>query len=458
MGELYNLYPKLPRNIKQIGEKEETTRLYVEDYVSTYLKSLVPSGENDLRVGLLLGNLDERDGIVYLFLDGAMELENINAAIGNVEFTEVIWKKAYQDIEEHFPKRTIQGWFLCGAKGNQLKSVDYWKDHNQYFAGKHKLMYLNSGSEGEEEIYITREDGLAALKGYYIFYERNQMMQDYMIQRNDSKRTEIGVQDRVTRDFKDRMSERKGQFRSQRAMVRTLSGICGTLSVVVLAGGIVMANNYSQMRQMKSVIASVLPQGEEEQKTMELTDVGAGDTEVEIESVSGNVYPTEKEMTTETSIEMATETSEISTQTSIESEVKQAGEQENSLEKVLADIGQKESQVSKEQEETSKEQEETKVEKKEGKTESKSVGQSSKIPGGNQTASQAVSQEKSGLIETTDVSSGKTVRYYIVGEGETLNGICYKVYHNITQVEAICELNGLESQDKIMAGQKLELP
>ena len=35
MGELYNLYPKLPRNIKQIGEKEETTRLYVEDYVST---------------------------------------------------------------------------------------------------------------------------------------------------------------------------------------------------------------------------------------------------------------------------------------------------------------------------------------------------------------------------------------------------------------------------------------
>ena len=354
MGELYNLYPKLPRNIKQIGEKEETTRLYVEDYVSTYLKSLVPSGENDLRVGLLLGNLDERDGIVYLFLDGAMELENINAAIGNVEFTEVIWKKAYQDIEEHFPKRTIQGWFLCGAKGNQLKSVDYWKDHNQYFAGKHKLMYLNSGSEGEEEIYITREDGLAALKGYYIFYERNQMMQDYMIQRNDSKRTEIGVQDRVTRDFKDRMSERKGQFRSQRAMVRTLSGICGTLSVVVLAGGIVMANNYSQMRQMKSVIASVLPQGEEEQKTMELTDVGADDTEVEIESVSGNVYPTEKEMTTETSIEMATETSEISTQTSIESEVKQAGEQENSLEKVLADIGQKESQVSKEQEETKK--------------------------------------------------------------------------------------------------------
>lgn len=439
MGELYNPYPKLPRNIKQIGEKEDTARLYVEDYVSTYLKSLVPSGENDLRVGLLLGNLDERDGILYLFLDGAMELENINAAIGNVEFTEAIWKKAYQDIEEHFPKRTIQGWFLCGAKGSQLKSVDYWKEHSQYFAGKHKLMYLNSGSEGEEEIYITREDGLAALKGYYIFYERNQMMQDYMIQRNDSRRTEMGVQDRVTRDFKDRMSERKGQFRSQRAMVRTLSGICGTLSVVVLAGGIVMANNYSQMRQMKSVIASVLPQEGENQKTLSAADDKLDGIEVEIESVSGNVYPTEKE-----------EDKEISTETSVEEERRQIEDSENSLENVSSETEQEEAQ-------SSKEQKQNEVVKKESKPETESVEQS-KVVGGNQTASQAASQEDSGLIETTDVSSGKTVRYYIVGEGETLNGICYKVYHNIAQVEAICELNGLESQNKIMAGQKLELP
>ena len=34
MGELYELYPKLPKNIRQIGERDTVLRLYVEDYVN----------------------------------------------------------------------------------------------------------------------------------------------------------------------------------------------------------------------------------------------------------------------------------------------------------------------------------------------------------------------------------------------------------------------------------------
>lgn len=56
MGELYELYPKLPKNIRQIGERDTVLRLYVEDYVNTYLKRLKPTAGQNLRVGLLLGN------------------------------------------------------------------------------------------------------------------------------------------------------------------------------------------------------------------------------------------------------------------------------------------------------------------------------------------------------------------------------------------------------------------
>ena len=62
-----------------------------------------------------------------------------------------------------------------------LKPLTYWKQHSQYFAGKNQLMYLNHGLEGEEAVYVTSEDGFYRLKGHYIYYERNQMMQDYMI-------------------------------------------------------------------------------------------------------------------------------------------------------------------------------------------------------------------------------------------------------------------------------------
>ena len=57
MGELYNPYPKLPKNIRQVGERDQVVKLYIEDYVNTYLKRLYPTGGQDLRVGLLLGEI-----------------------------------------------------------------------------------------------------------------------------------------------------------------------------------------------------------------------------------------------------------------------------------------------------------------------------------------------------------------------------------------------------------------
>ena len=77
MGELYNPYPKLPKNTRQIGERDQSVRLYLEDYVNTYLKRLFPKGGQDLRVGVLLGTSEEHDGVPYLFVDGALEMEDV---------------------------------------------------------------------------------------------------------------------------------------------------------------------------------------------------------------------------------------------------------------------------------------------------------------------------------------------------------------------------------------------
>ena len=48
MGEFYNPYPKLPKNIRQMGERDLNVKLYVEDYVNTYLKRLYPAGGQEL--------------------------------------------------------------------------------------------------------------------------------------------------------------------------------------------------------------------------------------------------------------------------------------------------------------------------------------------------------------------------------------------------------------------------
>jgi len=294
MGELYNPFPKLPKNIRQIGDQDQVLRFYMEDYVTTYLKRLYPTGKQSIRVGLLLGSVEYYDGTPYVFVDGAMEMEDVEIDGERVLFTESAWKKAYQKIEDTFPKRMIQGWFLCGSPGSQLSPLNYWKQHSQYFAGRNQLMYLNHGLDGDEAIYITSEDGFYRLKGHCIYYERNQMMQDYMIMRKDARRVESGSQEKVIKDFRSRMEMKKEQAAMQSRTMSAMGMLCGILSVAVLAGGAVLINNYSKMQQMESVLASVLPAGISEAEE---------ESDFTIEEMPGLVYPTEGNTESEFSME-----------------------------------------------------------------------------------------------------------------------------------------------------------
>lgn len=419
MGELYNPFPKLPKNIRQIGERDQSVRLYLEDYVNTYLKRLYPKGGQDLRVGILLGSTEEHDGTPYIFADGAMEMEDVTENGEKVVFTEAAWKKVYQNMEQMFPKRVILGWFLCGAPESTLSPLNYWKQHGQYFAGKNQLMYLNPGLEGEESIYIASEDGFYKLRGYSIYYERNQMMQDYMILRKDVRRVESGNGDTVIRDFRQRMEEHKSQAVSRRGTIRVLGGVCSMLSIMVLAGGVVTFNNYEKMKKMEAVLTSALPVGAAENYIGSTSGAGSYKLDMDydelpVEEARGQVYPTAADET------MQSEYPGTSDGT-------QAG---NSV------IGQAETIQN-----------------------SNGTGQAESSRAADSTSadtSGASSSSAPGDMSTTVNAQGQTV--YRVQDGETLYSICLKFYHSLSRVSEICELNGLEDENKIMSGQNLILP
>lgn len=416
MGELYNPYPKLPKNIRQVGERDQVVKLYIEDYVNTYLKRLYPAGGQDLRVGLLLGEIRTEEGIPFLFIDGALEMEQVTREGEKVEFTEEAWKKAYQVMEQMFPHRSVQGWFLCGAPGCALSPLDYWKQHGQYFSGKNQLMYLNSGLEGEEAIYTASEDGFYKLRGYSIYYERNQMMQDYMVSRKDARRVESGTRDMVIQDFRDRMEERKQSVGHARSAIGLLGGTCSVLAVLVLAGGLVMFGNYRKMKDMEAVIASVMPS---DVKTGGLRSFAGQDEDgdLEVESVPGEVYPTLADIV----IDQGTGT-----------DVNAAGNDAAGME-AGADVA--------------------------GNT---NAGTSAS---GAQNASETSTPHGGNAGASADAAPAATVVQipsdavkYVVQEGETLYGICIERYHSMAQIPQICAWNGLADENHISVGQELYLP
>ena len=442
MGDLYNPFPKLPKNVRQIGDPDQVVRLYVEDYVNTYLKRLYPSGRQTMRVGVLLGSVEQYDGTPYIFIDGAMELEDVETEGEKILFSESSWKKLYSAMETAFPKRTVQGWFLCGGPSSQLSPLNYWKQHSQYFAGKNQLMYLNHGLEGEEAVYVTSEDGFYRLKGHYIYYERNQMMQDYMISRKDVRRVESGSHEKVIKDFRQRMTARKEQAGARQRTAGVLGMACGILSVAVLAGGVVLMNNYQKMRQMEGVLASVLPVGvsdwQEYQEELEEAP------DFIIEERPGNVYPTSG---TEDGGQAETGQDNLGTGA-------ETGTEAGSGAETGAETGTTPSPETMSSEDAF------------------SSGQASQAPLDNLVGmgkeSEPEKQEealgegdaKENVLPPVDYDAAEAngYRIYEIGEGETLYGICWKEYGDLSRLEEICRLNALEDVDHILAGQRLILP
>jgi len=514
MGDLYNPFPKLPKNIRQIGDTDQVIRFYMEDYVNTYLKRLYPVGNQALRVGLLLGNVEQYDGTPYIFVDGAMEMEGVETDGEKIVFTENAWKKAYQAIEETFPKRTIQGWFLCGGPGSQLSPLNYWKQHGQYFAGKNQLMYLNHGLEGEEAIYITSDDGFYRLKGHCIYYERNQMMQDYMITRKDVRRVETGSHEKVIKDFRQRMVAKKEQAARESHKTSALGMLCGVLSVAVLAGGVVLVNNYGKMQRMESVLTSVLPAGvsnwDEYQKQK------AEEPDFIIEELPGNVYPTEN-VTGETGEFYGAETmastedggeggdeaagqdaagasgqggaggqsaaggagegagnagaggqSGTASQDAAstggqnaaggagnESGNAGAGGQSGSANQDAANAGSQSDPGAVPQ---AADADSTVIEEAVPVPEDSNSGQGQNLVGMGKEEGQGDAPETTRPVIDYAAAEANGYRIYEVGEGETLYGICLQVYGSLSRLSEVCSLNYLEDENRILAGQKLILP
>ncbi|WP_270815310.1 LysM peptidoglycan-binding domain-containing protein [Hungatella effluvii] len=480
MGELYNPFPKLPKNIRQIGERDQIVKLYVEDYVNTYLRRLYPAGGQDLRVGLLLGSVEMNDGTPYIFIDGAMEMEDVTEQGQKVVFSELAWKKANQSVEQLFPKRSIQGWFLCGAPGNDLSPLNYWKQHVQYFQGPNKLMYLSSGVEGDESVYITSEDGFYKLCGYSIYYERNQMMQDYMVLRKDVKRIESGSDEKVIQEFRKRMDEHKDEVTDRHQTLGLLRGMCMAMSIVILAGGIVMFNNYERMQEMESVIASAIP--ERVESALMGKDNAAGkekpESHVVVEEAEGGVYPTTAAVTKETMSE-----TQPGDQNGGDSQA--AGNGQNGGDNQAGGSGQNDGSGQNAGDgqngaaansggagnasgnaagNGSQEQAQTPGGNKGASQENSSDGQSS---AGNTANGQTGDGQKSGSDAGTkpaenggasQAAAGGTQRVHVVQDGETLYGICISEYHDVNKLKEICELNGLEDENKIVSGQQLLLP
>ena len=241
-------------------------------------------------------------------------------------------------------------------------------------------------------------------------------MQNYMI----SARKKNGVfpsetvEDRAAKDFRNMVRTRNGRQRQKKAG-SLMYAVSACLVLVLIVMGVSMVNNFDKMRSV--------------QTTLDNLSAGAPET-VETSGTVTAVTPEEEDGTGDTSdasVEEGSGEEEQSTDA-------QAEEQTDQRESGTAES---ESGDTSAQDEASV-QDELSVE----------------------SSSDAVSDTDAETSDSSSQSSGENGSdgVYVVEKGDTLAIISRKMYGDISHVDAICRMNGIEDGDLIYVGQKLLLP
>lgn len=249
----------LPKNIRQIGAPSGNKRIYIEDYVMTYLNQLANPNSTDARGAILVGEYVKGARGEVLFISGAVPAQNLELDLEESTFDGTTWSLIYQEVKNHFPDLEVVGWFLSRMGFSTTVNDIIVKLHMDNFAGEEKVLYIMDALEGEEAFYMTEGDYLRRQSGYYIYYARNEAMQNFMIQTKvgEPAASDVDQKDEaVLRNYKKIMEERAKHARIER-LNKMLCGMCSGLAIAVLALGIAVFSNYQMLEKMEDkLIAS----------------------------------------------------------------------------------------------------------------------------------------------------------------------------------------------------------
>lgn len=399
---------RIPNNIRQIGEIRGTQKIYIEDYAYTYLCRI--SSENSHRgiAAILLGQANWKEGISYLFIKSAVALPDMEVTEEHLTFTQEIWNHVYEKNKEYFPEQEVVGWFLsipgCAMELHEV----ICQTHLNHFGGNDKVLFVQEPLEKEEAFYRYEEGRMSRQPGFYVYYEKNEPMRNFLIAQNErAERKTEEVDDSAVSTFRKKVEKKTAEEEQKQKfpLFRTAS-VCA--AAAVLAVGVLYLNDYQKLRSTEKVMAS-LEEPREKEEQQKVTPVnGTADSTEKSDDAKENVAETEKKAETETSAETSGEISAADT-----------------------DSGQKEKGAegsdSSHQENTPDDAEDTDT-----------------------PSDTAVSD-----TETTAVG---THRSYTIQPGDTITKISIRNYGNIKKIGEICELNSLSETDLIYPGQKILLP
>lgn len=472
----------LPKDIKQMGNPDIGDRIYVEDRVYQYLHPY--SGLDEKRAYVLLGRFENYSGKQCTFVEAAIPLAEL-AFEGEIPlWNDSTWAYIYKQLRHEYDSMVIVGWAM-DIKG-QLPNMTVRLEnlHQNNFGGAHQILLLMDSLEKEEAFYGSRNGHLYRREGFYIYFDnhipgqhepegsnidelqeetkRQEMVEEEGSKSSDnqeiytveSPKMEEGaaaeMEESAGRNsFFEREIIHRGTYRKQVAKQeerQLIPSYASTLLLfaVVCTLGITAYLNKQKMDEMEATLAQMNHTKVTATEETGTTEKSAQVPGVMVETVAGNVEKQEEVQAADTAAgtpatetQTAVQTAETSGLTVDGTETEgqtETAQNENGMPADTAD-------ASTDAAPTTDNPTDIALSGAEGETPAKT----------SETAEETTSA-------MTEAQMYLNQGYYVVQKGDSLVGICRKIYQTTAIMDKLCEINGIEDKDAIYAGQRLTLP
>ena len=173
----------LPTNIRQIGNAEGLSmKIYVEDYVCSYLKQYAESGGHTEKIAFLVGKYMIIDAMPYVFVHGVVQGKHTEFADNMECFTDASYDHAEDEIARYFPGSEILGWMQSQPGYGVHLNPSYADYHMNNFTRPYQVLFVMDPIEKLNVFYMWNSEmaGVEECSGYFVYYEQNRGMQEYM--------------------------------------------------------------------------------------------------------------------------------------------------------------------------------------------------------------------------------------------------------------------------------------
>lgn len=462
----------LPKNIRQIGQISGNQKIYLEDYVITYLRQILTPDEN-MRVMILYGHKEMIEDELYWFVNGAVEAQH-DFFMEKTIIDEESWKKVNEMAEKFFPDLTVMGWAITREDSTEDLEEQIMRTQRQFFRPDQKLYFEYITSDKTEALYLHEKGKRNMLSGYYIYYERNECMQNYMVSlRTRERHPEEMNADHAARQFREVCQEKKQDLHKKRS---SAFATCVSLLLVmaILVIGITMLNNYEKMQSMERVLYQISG------KMDDATEVAADADAMQDQAVQDALLAENAQAADQTA-EMAAGVQELPQAADTMGAVQTAGTDEtvdvSAAEQADPAMAEQttDGQASAEENMTAENQTDN-GQAGDGQTANPNAATeisdkpSAETPTAtDMAAADTDATENSGtdasqtVDETAEQASSSQTNasqetVYMIKQGDTLAKICMQYYGSLSKMGEVCERNQIENKDSIYYGQKIVLP